>query len=214
MTQPSNDGAFPSRIRIFLSSPGDVQPERERCEAIVKALDAELENIHLELVRWEEGVYRATSTFQNQIVSPGDCDLVVLSVLEALGGHLCRQTSKALMVGPRSGTEYEFEQALETARMRDDGLPDIFVYRKMAPVQFAEERVDQERAEKQALDGFWAKWFRDEEGHFLAAFHTFDQTDEFARYFERHLRIWLNEQRQTDWDIASQGSPFRGLRDL
>ena len=201
------------RIRVFLSSPSDVQPERERCEAIVRAVNAELEGLDLEVARWEDGVYRASSTFQDQIDRPGDCDLVVCLFWRRLGTPLPEHYSRPDGT-PRSGTEYEFEQALESASERDDGLPDIFVYRKTAPVEvdLSDERLEREQTERRALEAFWQRWFRDEEGHFLAAFHTFENTDSFARHFERHLRGWLSEQRQSDWDIAQQGSPFRGLQ--
>ncbi len=196
--------------RIFISSPSDVQPERERIEKVVQALNAEIESLELEVVRWEDKVYRASATFQDQVTTPAECDLVVCLFWKRLGTPLPEQYAREDGTSP-SGTEYEFEQAIQAARRNPSSLPDIFVYRKTAPVHFSEERLDEERAEKRALDEFWQRWFQDEEGHFLAAFDTFETTDEFARQFERHLRQWLQERSRAEWDITLHGSPFRGL---
>lgn len=197
--------------RIFLSSPSDVAPERERAEKVVRALAADLPGVELQVVRWEDLYYSAASTFQTQIPKPSDCDLVVCVFWKRLGSEL-----PTAFNGPdgnaRTGTEYEFEQAIAAAREREPPSPDIFVYRKTAPITYREETLEQERAEKRALDAFWSRWFRNEEGHFLAAFDTFDTTDEFAARFERHLERWIEDRRRkVDWDIATRGAPFRGL---
>lgn len=197
-----------SKYRVFLSSPGDVAAERERAETVIRRLSEEFEGIELEAVRWEADVYSASESFQDQIVAPAECDLVVSLFWSRLGTPLPSGYERP-DGSERTGAEYEFEQAVAAARERH--VPDIFVYRKTAEVHFSEEHVELERAEKQALEAFWTRWFRDEEGHFLAAFDTFETTDGFARKFERHLRRWIERQRETDWDVEQQGSPFRGL---
>lgn len=198
-------------FRIFLSSPSDVGTERQRAEAVVQALDAEFKEIDLELVRWEDSVYRATSTFQDQIIDPRECDLVVSLFWYRLGSPLPPQYDRPDGTS-RSGTEYEFERAIGVATLAGDEElaepPDVLVYRKTAPLPDDSEST---KTEFRALENFWQRWFRDEEGHYLAAFDTFGDGDEFADRFERHLRRWLDEQRETTWDVSLQGSPFRGL---
>src|SRR4051794_30466313 len=48
--------------RIFLSSPGDVMPERKRVARAVERLNAELSATRFEVVRWEESFYTAAKT--------------------------------------------------------------------------------------------------------------------------------------------------------
>jgi len=198
-------------LRIFLSSPGDVRPERERAEAVIRSLDAELPEIELEAVRWEMGVYRANSTFQDQIITPGECDLVVCLFWKRLGTQLPADYDRP-DGSPRAGTEYEFEQAMAAASASPSDQPDVLVYRKTAGVQYDAEHAAEEQAEHQALKAFWARWFQDEEGHFLAAFHTFVDPDDFEQTFHRDLGRWLREHRHGEWDVTVLGSPFRGLQ--
>ncbi|HAJ47960.1 MAG TPA: hypothetical protein DCL54_15415, partial [Alphaproteobacteria bacterium] len=199
------------KLRIFISSPGDVAPERDRAEAVIKGVSATLDGITLEAVRWEGRPYSALSTFQTQIDKPSACDLVVSIFWKRLGTELPPEFNRADGTA-RTGTEFEFEEAMGAAKGREPPVPDILVFKKTAAITYTEERVDQERAEKRALDAFWSRWFRSAEGHFLAAFDSFTTPDQFARVFERALRGWIDERfRRTDWDIATQGSPFRGL---
>lgn len=198
-------------LRIFISSPGDVAPERDRAEAVIKGVSATLDGITLEAVRWEGRPYSALSTFQTQIDKPSACDLVVSIFWKRLGTELPPEFNRADGTA-RTGTEFEFEEAMGAAKGREPPVPDILVFKKTAAITYTDERVDQERAEKRALDAFWSRWFRSAEGHFLAAFDSFTTPDQFARVFERALHGWIKERfRRTDWDIATQGSPFRGL---
>jgi hypothetical protein len=78
-------------VRIFLSSPGDVAAERERAEAVITALSAELEargEVALESVRWEDAWFTAAAHFQEQIVRPSECELVVCLFWKRLGTEL------------------------------------------------------------------------------------------------------------------------------
>ena len=68
-------------VRIIVSSPSDVQPERERVDRAVERLQHEFgDSVILELFRWEETFYTAREGFQQQIEkrqSPADADLVL-----------------------------------------------------------------------------------------------------------------------------------------
>src|SRR5271169_698698 len=117
-----------SRYRIFLSSPGDVRPERDRAQAVIDRLNAEHPGEgHFSLTRWEQSYYSATGSFQEQIESPGAHDLVVFIFWKRLGTDLPPAYNRPDGT-TRTGTEYEFEQALEAALRLE--VPDILVYRK------------------------------------------------------------------------------------
>lgn len=173
----------------------------------MQALNAELDEVEFELLRWEDNVYRATSTFQDQILSPADADLVFCLFWTRLGTPLPPTYDRDDGTS-RSGTEFEFELAVGAAEADPDSGPDVFVYRKTAAPADSSEEI---RGELRALDSFWRRWFRDEEGHFLAAFDTFETTDEFAARLDRHVRRWLEEKARAAWDVTLWGSPFRGL---
>ena len=196
-------------IKVFLSSPSDVVAERNRVKLIVERLNAErLDLPGLELVRWEDDFYRATSTFQAQIEGPGDCDLVICIFWKRLGTDLPESFQRPDGSLP-TGSEYEFEAAVSQAIDSASKLPDVFVYRKMAKIYFALETLELESAEFERFRSFWRRWFQNERGHFVAAFQTFDDTDAFERQIEDHLRRWLDEREAGAKWIG--GAPYRGL---
>jgi tetratricopeptide (TPR) repeat protein len=205
--------AAPFKYRVFLSSPGDVQQERERAQAVIDRINSANPAAPVfALTRWEQSYYTATNTFQDQIDSPGNHDVVVFIFWKRLGTELPPAYNRA-DGSSRTGTEYEFEIARDAREHRSDHLPDILVYRKTEKILFNEETVDVERAQKKALDLFWEHWFRSDTGHFIAAFHGITGVDDFDVQFDRHLREWLQRRRagHAVWDVLRQGSPYRGL---
>ena len=199
--------------RVFLSSPGDVLPERDRAQAVIERLNAEYRGGSLfSLTRWEQSYYSATGTFQEQIPNSGEHDLVVFIFWKRLGTDLPAAYNRPDGTS-RTGTEYEFEEARDARERRADQLPDILVYRKTAKVTFNEETGDVERAQKKALDQFWERWFRSNTGHFIAGFQSVSDAGDFEQQFERNLREWLRRRSvgHIVWNIATQGSPYRGL---
>ena len=196
-------------IRLFVSSPSDVAAERERVDRVVNRIQSDYpDGLSFEVIRWEENYYSARSTFQDQIASPAETDLVVCVLWKRLGSAL-PDVYRRPDGSSRTGTEFEFETAME-ASLRHE-LPDILLYRKTAAISFRADRVDQERAELQALEGFWRRWIQNEKGHFTAGFKQFETTDAFERQLEKDLRAWLQRRfHQVEWPEA-KGSPYRGL---
>ena len=195
--------------RLFLSSPGDVEPEREAVERVIERINAELEpGERFELIRWEKDYYTADQTFQDQIVKSSDCDIVICVFWKRLGSPLPDQYRRPDGTTP-TGTEFEFELALNHATESPDREPDVLVYRKRKDVLFSETNLAVEKEQRENFLTFWNRWFRNEQGHFVAGFHSFDETADFEPLVERHIRKWLSERRgEVVW---TKGSPFRGL---
>ena len=62
----------------LVSSPGDVQFERQRVDRVVARLNGELAGAaKFVSVRWETEFYRALDTFQTQIPNSTDCNIVI-----------------------------------------------------------------------------------------------------------------------------------------
>ena len=65
-------------FRVFVSSPGDVAPERRRIDLVVERLNTEFAGrVRIEMIRCERRYYSAHDTFQKQIPEAADCDLVL-----------------------------------------------------------------------------------------------------------------------------------------
>ena len=179
------------RLRIFISSPGDVAEERVLANNLVRRLADEYnDRLWIEPVFWEHEPLLATSTFQKQIPPPRDCEIVVCILWSRLGTRLPADITRPDGSRYESGTEYEFEDA--ALGFQASGRPELIVYRKTADpvVSLKDTKVLLERvAQKEALDRFIAKWFIDAtDGTLKAAYHAFGTTADFERLLEEHLR--------------------------
>jgi tetratricopeptide (TPR) repeat protein len=207
-------------VRLFVSSPGDVLPERDRVDRVVRRLNAGLQNtVTIETVRWEHQYYTADATFQTQIADSGKCDIVVSIFWQRLGTPLPPDFERMPSGQPYpSGTVFEVMKAIEARAKSEKGLPDVLVYRKLADAVTSvvdRERYQLAHEQRLAFLNFWDQWFFTSEGQFKAAYNTFETTDAFEEKLEQHLRSWLSDHgyvsRTVAWPIGEKRSPFRGL---
>jgi tetratricopeptide (TPR) repeat protein len=218
-------------LKIFISSPGDVADERRRAALVISLLRREFARFFdISAVLWEYEPMLSSGHFQDIISPPSTADIVVLILWSRLGTPLPARTAvreyKSLTGEvPVTGTQWEFEEALE-ARKRQNGVPDLLVYRKFADgiAKFSRaEELEGIRQQWEALQAFWRRHFEDEEGRFKAAFNRFSTLDEFQSQLEHHLRDLLRRRlppqplrmagRKTGDRIEWwSGSPYRGLQ--
>ena len=208
-------------LKFFISSPGDVFEERAIASRVIDRLQSEyIGRVVLEPVLWEHEPLVATATFQAQIVKPSETDVVISILWSRLGTKLPEQFKRADGSRYDSGTEFEFEEAIEG--FRRNGSPDLLVYRKTAPpsVRLDDEKDLMERlGQKKRLDQFIDKWFHDKaEGTLVAAFHPFESPSDFEILIENHLRRLIDRSLPRSAAATSEaravwkkGSPFRGL---
>ena len=135
--------------RIFVSSPGDVQFERQRVDRVVARLNGELAGAaRLVSVRWETEFYSAHDTFQTQIPPSTDCNIVVAIFRARLGTELPPNFTPMPDGSPYpSGTAYEVLTAI-AKRQQGGELPDVFVFRHPEPPLVRlddEEKADETR---------------------------------------------------------------------
>jgi tetratricopeptide (TPR) repeat protein len=199
-------------VRLFVSSPSDVQIERERIGIVVARLNEVFSDlVRIEALRWESRFYPSHGGFQDQIPPAAGSDLVVAIFWSRLGTPL-PETFARMDTGERypSGTAFEVLTAIE-ARKKGD-RPDVYVFRKVAPPAQAGAEAT---AQWKDLNGFFHRWFQAPDGQFLRAFHQFEDADEFEHQVERLLRDWIAERVPRDrsliWPIETKGSPFRAL---
>jgi eukaryotic-like serine/threonine-protein kinase len=211
-------------LRVFISSPGDVESERRRAAIVLERLKRDLARFfELTAVLWEQEPLLASGHFQDCIVAPSATDIVVIILWSRLGTALPERTSKREYRGldgraPVTGTEWEFEDALRASR--EHGIPDLLVYRKdVAGEAKGRSSTEMEVAigQMRALEAFWERNFQNRQGQFLAAYHRFQSLDQFETMLEAHLRALLTERarRQLGASGASvtwTGCPFRGLQ--
>src|ERR1700730_2374403 len=117
-------GAPVRKVRIFVSSPADVPPERGRAQAAAAEPMAEFAGlVEFETVLWEEHFYKADRSFQPQIPEAVACDVVVSIFWTRVGTALPTDFARMPDGKPYpSGTAYELLTALEASKA--NALPD------------------------------------------------------------------------------------------
>lgn len=210
------------RIRVFVSSPADVRPERLITERLVRRLAREFaHHFIVEPVLWEREPLTAGAHFQDNIVPPRETDLVVCILWSRLGVTLPRERFQgALSGGAVTGTEWEFEDAL--AGFRSVKRPDLLLYRKTAPLAASlddDAVLVETRRQRALVEEFMVRWTRDAEGGFTAAFWDFPDTSTFEALLENHLRELLRRRlrgltadgERVAGEVRWHQPPYRGL---
>ena len=189
------------KIRVYLSSPGDVAKERTLARAVLGSLQKEpafADRLLIEEVAWddpENPVPLDASQDPQQSINrargePSDCDVVVVILWSRLGTPMPANLRKPDGSSYRSGTEWEFANAL--AGTKEAGRPAVWLYRRDAEILISQK--DPKRKEKldqaDAVDAF----FRDlvsPDGSLPHGHNTFAKPEDFRWLFESHLRQWL-----------------------
>jgi hypothetical protein len=114
-------------VRIFVSSPSDLDHERALVRDVVEALAQEyLPYFKLRAILWEEEALTAAQSFQAGLLRPSECEIVLVMLWTRLGTPLADDP-----YGGRTGTEWEFIDAVQASA--EHGTPEVLVYKKTAP---------------------------------------------------------------------------------
>jgi len=212
------------RLRIFLSSPGDVASAREIAAQTIEKLAQDYARQIQDIVPylWEHEAMLASGDFQDSIEPPSAFDIVVLVLWSRLGTPLPEKTAVREYRGidgraPVTGTEWEYEEALGQARRT--GVPDLLVFRSSKPVSVDARDLqvrNRQLQQLEALDAFWSRHFANQ-GVFLGAYTEFSNDADFAAALENQLRKLINKRISAGaakGDAAARiwtQAPFRGL---
>jgi len=178
------------QLRVFISSPGDVIPERLICKTVINRLNDEFSgSAYLVPILWEEEPLLASDTFQAQIYPPHQTDIYIAIFWSRIGSPLPGTITREDGSIYESGSVFEFEDAL--AGFRSNAHPEMLLYRKGGSPMLslgdkAEvlERLDQ----MEGLQNYVERVLIGEDGSYVAAFHMFDDAVAFETMLEMHLR--------------------------
>lgn len=96
--------------RVFVASPGDVQPERDAVKAAIERINnttAAAQGKHLDLWRWEERAIPGLHPDGPQkLINPelDEADVVVIILWNRLGAGTAEETTRAIERWRRTGT--------------------------------------------------------------------------------------------------------------
>src|SRR5579863_6552035 len=107
---------MPQKLRIFISSPGDVARPREVATQTIERLAQHYARFFaIEPYLWQNEPLNASRHFQDGIEPPSQFDIVVLILHARLGTPLPKETTVRAYHGidgrwPVTGTEWEYEE--------------------------------------------------------------------------------------------------------
>jgi CheY-like chemotaxis protein len=180
---------FARNVRVFISSPGDVIPERRVVKHVIGILNEEFAGRAFMIpILWEEEPLVASDTFQAQIEQPSESDIYIGILWSRIGSELPASILRNDGSRYESGTIFEFEEAIRGHA--DHGHPEILVYRKtLVPTVILENRevVMEQLDQAEKLNGYIESHFKNQDGSYKRAFHNFETLDQFESMVSMHL---------------------------
>ena len=178
------------QLKVFISSPGDVIPERLIVKTVIGRLNEEFSGrAYLIPILWEEEPLLASDTFQAQIHPPRHTDIYLGILWSRIGSPLPETILRPDGTIYDSGTAFEFEDALHG--FKKNGHPEMLLYRKNgSPTVSLEDRtIVLDRLEQiDRLQSYVDRFLIGDDGSYAAAFHTFGEAAQFETMIEMHMR--------------------------
>lgn len=230
-----NEPSSPLLLRIFLSSPSDVADERGLAFKVIDRLPYDpllIGQIDLRGVAWDKPIANAPllATMDPQeaisrgLPKPSECDVVVVIFWARMGTPMPENYVKPGGGRYLSGTEWEYEEAMQAARI--SGKPWVIVYKRTEDVRVSvkDPDVQEKLAQYERVEDFF-KSFKNSDGSIKQGWNTYFAPSEFENLFEHHLRDYISRllrdrQHKLSAEVNKatpqlwKGSPFPGLRAL
>lgn len=210
-------------LRIFISSPGDVQHERIIAKKVIRKIQDEfVDSVTLEPLLWEDLPLQANASFQegiDTIVSKDGVDIAVFILASRLGSPPGYKFCKPDGVPYLSGTEYEFDVMLEANRQSNGEKPSILSYIKCGNISMPKDvsedisKVKEWLSQKESADKFIKEKFFDiETNQTYRAYHQFDAPTSFEQKLYEHIRKLVSEKVGKEYKKTWNTSPYVGLK--
>ncbi len=223
-------------LHIFLSSPGDVSRERQLARQVIGRLQSERAHrdwLKLEVVAWDTpGVgtpmpaqLEPQEAINRGLKKPSQCDIVIVIFWARMGTPLSENYRKPDGSRYRSGTEYEFLEALEEAKKTDK--PEVLVYWREngRMVHTKDPNREEENRQWDLVETFFSE-SRNPDGSCRWSFCSYEEPSQFKEILDEHLRDIITRYREAhppekgDSRIAAiarkepayERPPFPGLR--
>jgi formylglycine-generating enzyme required for sulfatase activity len=190
-------------LRVFLASPGDVADERALALRVLEQLQYDpllRGRITVETVAWDKPgagtPMLATLTPQEAIKqglpTPAECDIVIVVFWARMGTPLPDEWKKPDGGRYRSGTEWEYLNALEAAEKYEK--PAVLVYRRTEKINLDPDDPDFDLKSQQwrRVKEFFQS-FTNPDGSLRGGYNPYLAPEEFREQLNLHLRSLVRE---------------------
>src|SRR5215213_746668 len=186
------------KIRVFLSSPGDVTEERKAAMGLLDSLRDDpsfREKISIDTIAWDKqgtappmlANMTPQEAISQQLTLPSECDIVIVIFWSRMGTPLPAQYTKPDGSYYKSGTEWEYVNAVTGYHQK--GSPQVLLYRRMEPVQFSpnDPQMQEKFNQFMLLQNFFDS-FTTTDGTIEAGYNKYQTAREFKDVLGPHLR--------------------------
>ena len=209
-------------VRIFLSSPGDVAEEREAAREFIKNelqyRSGFRDELALQVIAWDDPAARipmlANGTPQESVNAarprPATCDIVIVILWSRMGTPLPDTTLKPDGARYLSGTEWEYEDAVNSPRKPP---PQVLLYRRTEePMISARDRTKMAEALEQLdrVEAFFAR-FRNPDGSLKGGVNEYAAAADFKPLLRQHLDEILHRLLPRAHDHEDQAPPLAAV---
>jgi formylglycine-generating enzyme required for sulfatase activity len=208
-------------VRILISSPGDVNAERDGAKRVVEGLRRLYPGIDLLAVLWEELALPATASFQESIdylLEREPVDIAVFIIWSRLGSPLGAAVTRDDGKPYRSGTEREFDLMLTAFQQSGCKRPVMLAYVRDDDAKFRElltscatEDLEDLISQRKLAESFVREQFHDDQGHNVRAYQTYREPSAFREQLKGHLRRALDDLLRVEKTVTWSEDPYRGL---
>ncbi len=187
------------RLRLFLSSPGDVTDERRQAREVIERIQSERayrERLRLEIVAWDKpgagtpmlAHLEPQEVLEQNLLHPSACEIVIVIFGYRMGTPLSEKYRKSNDERYLSGTEYEYWDALNAAK-KQGGIPKVLVYRKQgAPDVNAADPQRKEKLEQwDRVEAFFAG-FKNADESLRISCNSYTTPSQYKEMLEEALR--------------------------
>lgn len=183
------------KIKIFVSSSADVANERRTVREVVDELNLillEELGCQLEMPGYDQSTVSEVGV-NAAYISAGEFDIAIFILWQRMGTPV---TDYATGEKYGSGTEYEFQQALQASQR--NGKPEILVYRRTSPISL---NADMDQVQK--VNDFFNNQFQDSE-IITAGYNSYEDEQDFREKLLNHLRIVVSNIDSIETEIEGQ----------
>ncbi len=197
-------------FKVFVASPGDMREERLSVYEAVQSLMYEPSlrgRVATQVVAWD-GPYCTVpltanvdpqAAIEQGLPRPSECEVVVVLLWGRMGTPLGDEYRKPDGSGYRSGTEWEYLDAIRTAEER--GTPTVLVYQRTQPPSWTLDQspaaLAEAKAQYDAVQDFFQELRSQNRG-----FNTYLDPLEFAKLFGSHLTQTIYQALNSENDIV------------
>ena len=203
MSTTDNTAQSPRHLRVFLASPGDVAEERKLALEVLDRLPDDpvfRDRITIRTIAWDKPgagtPMLATLTPQEAIKQglpePSECDIVIVILWSRMGTPLPSEWTKPDGSLYRSGTEWEYCNALEAAEQH--GKPKLLLYRRTEKVLLdPDDPAFEENSRQWRLVKEFFAALRNPDGSIRGGCNEYTTLLQFKEDLDTHLRSLVLE---------------------